>query len=177
MFTFSTQVIIEQENHDLEKNISCLRLQILKGGKMPLVFFSHLPFSLLVIPLNFLVFNCHLQGRKKIQNYTSNYPFLSAQPLSPAIPWIPCLESPQAAQMQNVHREIFVSTTVSISCRTSYRLVYHCHHPTRQTQNPGAVFSPQFPFPVSTARTCHFGPPLSFLLLTSTVLLELWWSQ
>lgn len=89
-----TKVIIEQENLNLEKNISCLGLRVLTVGEMPLVF-SHLSSSL-VIPLNSLVLTITSRKKKKkrIQNCTFNYHFLSMQLLFPTIPWTHCLGPP-----------------------------------------------------------------------------------
>lgn len=134
--------------------------------------------------IEFLGFNYHLQKKKKkFQGYTFNWPVLSAQPLFPSVSWTPCQGSPQAAQIQNVHKEICDSTLVSNSCITRYHLVCHHHHhhhhrhPMREAQNPSAASSPQFPLPISTACTCHLGPSTSLLLLKPIGLLEPWHSQ
>lgn len=108
IFIFLTKVIIEQDNLNIGRNISCLRVQVLKEGEMPLVFFLSALFSPLVIPLTFQVLTT--TSRKRNQNYSFNYHFLSTQPLFPTMSWACGPGPPQAAHIQDVHGETFVCT-------------------------------------------------------------------
>lgn len=167
MFIFLTKVIIEQENLNLEENISCLGLRVLTVGKMPLVF-SHL-FSSLVIPLNSLVLTITSRKKKNPKLYFQLSFLKNAAPF-PTIPWTRCLGHPSPAiPPPPTHSRLKYtrSTGKSLSphCSyphtgssfvTNYHSVYHHHHrhhpyPRRQAQNHGASSSHQLPWPVSTA--------------------------